>query len=626
MAMDRTVKAWVLALTSVASFMVALDALVVATALSTIRRDLGASIETLQWTMTAYNLSFAVLLLTGAALGDRFGRRRMFGAGLGLFVAASAACALAGSAGWLIAGRAVQGAGAALVMPLAMALLSATFPREERGKALGLFSGVTGLALIAGPVVGGAVAEGLAWPWIFWLNVPIGLVAIPLVHRRIPESVGPGSVIDSVGVVLVTGAALGGVWGLMRGNGAGWASIEVVGALAAGILLALAFVAWEQRVAQPMVPLRFFEARAFSSGIAASFLFYAAMYGSLFLFPQFLQTVHGQGPLGAGLRLLPWTATLMVVAPIAGGLVNRLGERRLVVVGLLAQAVGMAWIGRIAAPDLPYARLVVPLIVAGSGVSMAMPAAQNAVLSAVATPEIGKASGIFNMFRFLGGVFGIAIAVVVFAATGGVDSPEAFTAGFDAAIAVAAGLSLLGTVAALWLPGQGGKALGDGPARAQGEGASRGRARRTGKGEAERGDAMPSTHEMLAAAYDAFNVRNLDAVLALMHPDVNWPNGLEGGRLRGRTEIREYWSRQWDRIDPRVEPVRFEDDEFGRAVVQVRQVVRDLAGHILTDEIVEHLYTIHAGLIERMDIRMPGTRPAQAAPSGSPRAAPGSLA
>ncbi len=416
--------------------------------------------------MNAYNLSFAVLMLTGAALGDRFGRRRLFVTGLGVFVAASAACALAASAAWLIAARAVQGAGAALVMPLAMALLSAAFPRGEHGKALGFFSGVTGLALIAGPVVGGAVAEGLAWPWIFWLNIPIGLVAMPLVHRRIPESFGPGTALDIPGVVLVTGAALGAVWGLIRGNGAGWDSLEVVGALAAGVLLALAFVAWEQRAAQPMVPLRFFGARAFSSGIAASFLFYASMYGTVFLFPQFLQAVHGQGPLGAGLRLLPWTATLMVVAPIAGGLVNRLGERRLVVVGLLAQAVGMAWIGRIAAPDLAYIRLVPPLIVAGAGVSMAMPAAQSAVLNAVAAPEIGKASGIFNMFRFLGGVFGIAIVVVVFAATGGVDSPEAFNAGFVAAIGVTAALSLFGAVAGLWQPARHVAGLGDARAKA----------------------------------------------------------------------------------------------------------------------------------------------------------------
>jgi EmrB/QacA subfamily drug resistance transporter len=452
----RFAKRWVLVLTSVASFMVALDALVVTTALSTIRLDLGASIEALEWTVNAYNLSFAVLLLTGAALGDRFGRRRMFAAGLALFVAASAACALAGSIGFLIAARAVQGAGAALVMPLAMALLSAAFPGEERGRALGIFSGVTGLALIAGPIAGGAIAGGLPWQWIFWINLPVGFVAIPLVLRRIRESVGlvggPGAGLDIGGLVLVTGAALGVVWALMRGNSVGWASLEVVSSLAAGVVLAAIFVAWQLRARSPMVPMRLFRSRAFSSAIAASFLFYAAMYGTLFFLPQFLEVAQGHGPLGVGLRLLPWTATLFLFAPLGGGLVNRIGERPLVVVGLGLQAAGMAWIGLIAGPDLAYANLIVPLVMAGAGVSMAMPAAQNAVLSAVAAPEIGKASGIFNMSRFLGGVFGVAVQVAVFAATGGVGSPQQFSVGFVAAIAMAAVLSLLGAVAGLWLP------------------------------------------------------------------------------------------------------------------------------------------------------------------------------
>ena len=449
---DRATGTWVLALASIGSLMAALDAMVVATALSAIRADLDASIEALEWTVNAYNLSFAVLLLTGAALGDRFGRRRMFVAGLALFVAASVACALSGSAAWLIAARAVQGAGAALVMPLAMALLSAAFPPEERGKALGIFSGVTGLALIIGPVLGGAIAEGVSWQWIFWLNVPIGCLVIPLARRRIAESFGPGTAIDVPGVVLVTGAALGLVWGLMRGNEAGWASPEVGAALAGGLLLAAGFIAWELRAGQPMVPMRFFRSRAFSSGIGASFLFYAAMYGVVFFLPQFLQSAQGHGPLGAGLRLLPWTATLFVVAPIAGRLINRLGERPLIVVGLTLQAIGMAWIGLTAAPDLPYAALVAPFIVAGAGVSMAMPAAQNAVLSAVAKAEVGKASGAFNMFRFLGGVCGIAIAAAAFVGTGGFDSAPAFSAGFSAAIGVCAALSLAGAVAGLWQP------------------------------------------------------------------------------------------------------------------------------------------------------------------------------
>ena len=449
---ERALKAWVLALTSVASLMVALDALVVTTALGTIRLDLDASIEALQWTMNAYNLSFAVLLLTGAALGDRFGRRRMFVAGLSIFVVASAACALAGNAGSLIAARAVQGAGAALVMPLAMALLSAAFPPQERGKALGIFSGVTGLALIAGPVVGGAVAESIAWQWIFWINIPIGLIAIPLVRSRIPESRGPCTGIDVPGVVLVTGAALGLVWGLMRGNDAGWASPEVAAALVASFLLAIAFVVWELRASAPMLPMRLFRLRAFSSGNAANFLYSASLNGAVFFMAQFLQTAQGHGPLGAGLRLLPWTATLFVFAPIAGTLVNRVGERSLIVSGLIMQSIGMAWIALIAAPGLAYATMVAPLIIAGAGVSMAMPAAQNAVLSSVSQTEIGKASGTFNMLRFLGGVSGIAIAVAVFVGNGSFGSPQAFSAGFVPAIGISAVLSLLGAVAGMWQP------------------------------------------------------------------------------------------------------------------------------------------------------------------------------
>jgi EmrB/QacA subfamily drug resistance transporter len=450
----KSARVWVLALTAAASFMVALDALVVTTALSTIRLDLGASIEALEWTVNAYNLCFAVLLLTGAALGDRFGRRRMFAVGLAIFVAASAACALTGNVGWLIAARAVQGAGAALVMPLAMALLGVAFPRDERAKALGIFSGVTGLALIAGPVVGGAVAGGLTWQWIFWINIPIGLGLIPLVLARIPESAGSDARLDMRGLALVAGASLGVVWGLMRGNSAGWSSFEVVVALAAGALLTVAFVAWELRASEPMVPMRFFGSRAFSSGNAASFLYGASMYGTLFFVAQFLQTALGNDALGTGLRLLPWTATLLVTAPIAGALVNRLGERSLVVVGLILQALGMMWIGLIASPHLGYASLVAPMIIAGSGVSMAMPAAQNAVLGSVAAYEIGKASGTFNMLRYLGGVLGIAVAVAVFAAVGGLGSAQAFADGFVAAVRVSAGLSLAGAVAGMALPGR----------------------------------------------------------------------------------------------------------------------------------------------------------------------------
>ena len=241
--MSRRSTNWVLVLTGIGSLMAALDTLVVSTALSTIRLDLHASVEQLEWTVNAYNLSFAVLLITGAALGDRFGRRKLYAAGMALFAAASAASALAPDVGWLIAARAVQGAGSALIMPLGLALLSAAFPPEKRGAAIGIFSAITGLAVASGPLVGGAIVEGLAWQWIFWINVPIGLLAIPLVLTKMRESHGADSSLDLRGLALVTGGVLGLVWALVRGNQAGWGSPEVLGTLAVGALLIAAFVA-----------------------------------------------------------------------------------------------------------------------------------------------------------------------------------------------------------------------------------------------------------------------------------------------------------------------------------------------------------------------------------------------
>jgi EmrB/QacA subfamily drug resistance transporter len=308
---EDTMKRWVLVLTSAVSFMVALDALVVTTALPTIRQDLSASIETLEWIVNAYNLTFAMLLLTGAALGDRFGRRRMFAAGLTLFIAASAGCALAGSASTLIAARAAQGAGAALVMPLAMALLSTAFPHEQRARALGILGGATGIALIAGPVVGGAIVAGLDWRWIFWINLPIGLLVLPLIRSRIAESRGPDTALDVGGLVFAGGAALAAVSGLMRAARAGWSDPQALAMLAAGVLLTLAFAAFERRARAPMIPLRLFAARGFAAGNTAGFALYASMYGVVFFLPQFL-AAQGNDALGAGLRLLPWTATLFV--------------------------------------------------------------------------------------------------------------------------------------------------------------------------------------------------------------------------------------------------------------------------------------------------------------------------
>ncbi|WP_412515355.1 DHA2 family efflux MFS transporter permease subunit [Actinomadura madurae] len=449
--MNRT---WVLGLASAASVMVALDATVVTTALSRIRLDLGTSMEQLEWTVNAYSLSFAVLLMTGAVLGDRFGRRLVFTAGLALFTAASAACALAPDVGWLIAARAVQGAGAALVMPLAMALLSAAYPPPDRPKALGLFAGLTGLAVVGGPVIGGAVTQGLAWEWIFWLNLPIGLVVVPLVLRRVPESRGGGRAVDAAGLVLVTGAALGLVWGLVRSQAAGWGSAEVAGSLIAGVVCGVAFVAWERVARQPMLPLELFRLRGFAAGNAAGVFLYAALYGSLFFAAQYFQTGRGDRPLAAGLHLLAWTASVTVVAPLAGRLVNRVGARPPAAAGLALQAAGMGWLALAATPSVPYWQLVAPMLVAGAGVSMAMPATQTAVLNAVAPQRIGNASGVFNTGRQLGGVFGVALLALAFGRAGSYAGPDAFADGFAAATGVSAALSLAGALAALAIPGR----------------------------------------------------------------------------------------------------------------------------------------------------------------------------
>jgi EmrB/QacA subfamily drug resistance transporter len=465
---SRSTRRWVLGLAAVASFMVALDTLVVSTALTTIRADLSAGIEELEWTVNAYNLSFAVLLMTASALGDRLGRRRLLAGGLALFALASAACALAPTAGWLIAARAVQGAGAAFVMPLALTLVTHVFPAERRGAALGALQGLTGLAVAAGPVVGGAVAQGIDWSWIFWINVPIGLATVPLVLARIPESTGGDRSLDLPGLGLVTAAAVGIVWGLVRGNAAGWGSPEVVACLAGGLALLAAFVAWEARARAPMLPPALFRSRAFSVGNAGIFLTFASLFAAVFFLAQFLQTGLGNDPLGAGLRLLPWTATLFFVAPVAGVLVDRFGERPFLVGGLTLQAAGMGWITLVAEPGMSYATLVPALVVAGCGVSAAMPAVQNVVVGAAAPEAVGKAAGVNSTLRELGGVMGIAVAVAAFAGAGGYTSAQAFSDGFVAAIAVSAALSLAGALTGglLGARGRGDQVPADARARA----------------------------------------------------------------------------------------------------------------------------------------------------------------
>jgi EmrB/QacA subfamily drug resistance transporter len=448
----RPHRGWTLVLASLGVFMTALDTLVVATALPVLRLDLHARLSDLEWTVNAYNLSFACLLLTGAALGDRFGRKRMFCVGLGVFTAASAAAALSPSIGALIAARAAQGAGAAIVMPLTLTLISAAFPVEKRGAAIGLWGGITGVAVAAGPIVGGAVIEGINWHWIFWLNVPVGLILIPLAASRLTESFGPRPRLDIVGLVLAAAALLGVTWGLVRSAAVGWHTGEVIGALAAGAAMLVAFVAWERRARSPMLPLALFRLRTFSSANAVSFFMFAALFGALFLMTQFLQTGLGYSPLAAGLRILPWTAAPLLISPVAGTLADRFGNRPFMAVGLALQAIGLGWVAVIAKPGMGYAELAVALTVAGIGISLCFPTVANAVVGSVPPGEIGIASGTNSAVRELGGVLGVAVLASVFAHRGVYGSSQVFISQFKTAMWVGASFSAVGIGAALLAP------------------------------------------------------------------------------------------------------------------------------------------------------------------------------
>jgi EmrB/QacA subfamily drug resistance transporter len=425
---------WVLGLTSTAYFMVVLDSLVVITALPRMQSDLHADVASLQWTVNSYGIAFAAGIITAAALGDRFGRRRVFNLGLALFTLSSAACALAPGVGELVAARTVQGLGAAVVMPLSLTILTTAFPPERRGMIVGVYGGLAGLAVAAGPIVGGVVAERLDWHWIFWLNVPIGLVALVLGLRLLPESHGVPERLDPVGVGLVSGGVVALVWALVRASDAGWTSPEILAALAAGCTLLVAFVGWERATPVPMVPLRLFRTPAFAVGSLTTFLMTGATFGAAYLITQEFQFARGYSPISTGVRLLPFFATPMLVSPLAGALSDRIGRRPIMLSGLALQAVGYTWVAARGALATSWVELVLALLVAGIGISMALPTVPTAVLSAVTEAEMGKASGVIYMAQRLGAVFAIAIASAVFSAHGHLGDPAAVTAGFRPAL------------------------------------------------------------------------------------------------------------------------------------------------------------------------------------------------
>jgi EmrB/QacA subfamily drug resistance transporter len=450
----RSRAVWAVIITGLALFMASLDNLVVSTALPVIRVHLHAGLSGLEWTVNAYTLTFAVLLLSAAALGERFGRRRVFVTGIALFTASSAAAALAPSIGVLIAARALQGAGGAMIMPLSLTLLSAAVRPERRNAALGIWGAIGGCAVAIGPLVGGAVTSGWAWQYIFWLNVPVGLLLLPLARWRLSESRGAAAPLDLAGVALVSTGLFGVVLGLVRGNAHGWTSASVLASFVVGTLLLASFVAWELHVEHPMLDIRLFAHRGFTAVNLTALLFSFGMFGSIFFLTQFLQTVQGYSPLDAGIRVLPWTAITMVLAPGVGQLAERWGGKRLVVAGLALQATGLAWLASILTPTTPYGDMVAPFVICGIGMTLFFVPLASVVLGTLPKALEGVASGANAAFRELGGVLGIAVLGAVFSSRGGYASAQDYVSGLVPAVSVGAAVVAVGALCALALPGR----------------------------------------------------------------------------------------------------------------------------------------------------------------------------
>ncbi len=447
----RTIALAIIA-SAVPVFMATLDNLVVTTALPVIHRDLGATIEDLQWITNAYTLSFASLMLFMAGIGDRFGRRSVFVGGIVLFSAASAACALATDSGQLIAARAVQGIGAAAIMSLSLALMVGAVPERMRAAAIGIWGGVTGLGVALGPVVGGAVVQGWHWSAIFWLNVPVGLIAVPLALLALPNEFGARVRSDVAGVVLASVGIVAVVFGIVRGNDLGWSDGRILASLIGGGVLLVAFVVWESRSAAPLLPLRLFRVRAFSVANVVGLVFGFGAFGAVFLLTQFLQIVQGYDPLQAGVMTMPWTLAPMVVAPLSGLIAPRVGTRALIVSGLALLTGGVAWIALFLANDVAYVQELPGFVLAGIGMGLVFAPISTAVLAGTPAHDRAKASGTNSTLREIGVALGIAVLTAVFTGAGGVLTPLGFTDAARIAVLVGAAALALATLIALLLP------------------------------------------------------------------------------------------------------------------------------------------------------------------------------
>lgn len=441
-----------LAATGVPMFMATLDNLVMTNALPVIHLELDANVEQLQWFVNAYTLSFASLILFAVGLGDRIGRRTMFLAGIVVFTAASVLAALSTDPTQLIVARAVQGASGAAIMPLSLSLLAGAVEPRRRPLAIGVWGGIAGLGVAAGPLIGGAVVEGWSWQAIFWINVPVGILALPLALLALPNTRGARLRLDVPGVLLAGLGVLGLVYGIVRGNDAGWDSLEVIAALVAGVALLAGFLVREARTAAPLLPLRLFRDRSFGIANLVGFGFSFGMFGAVFILIQFLQVVQGASPLEAAVQTTPWTMAPMVVAPLAGFIAPRVGTRVLIVAGLLLQAAGLAWLALVMGADTAYTTMLPAFIAAGIGMGLVFAPSSTAVLANIAEADTAKASGTNSTLREIGVALGIAVMTAVFTGAGGELTPTGYVDAAVPAIVVGAAVLLVSALAALLLP------------------------------------------------------------------------------------------------------------------------------------------------------------------------------
>ncbi|MFK4759357.1 DHA2 family efflux MFS transporter permease subunit [Microbacterium sp. ZW T5_45] len=451
-AIRRRPVALVIAATSLPMFMATLDNLVMTNALPVLHREMGASVEELQWFVNAYALAFAGAILIASALGDRFGRRTVFTLGVALFGVGSLFAALSSDPGQLIAARAVQGLGAAAVMPLSLALLTGAVPVSRRPLAIGIWGGVSGLGVAVGPLVGGSIMEGWNWQAIFWINIPVAIIAIPLALLVLRNDFGARSRIDIPGALLAASGVLALVHAIVRGNDDGWDSLGVIVELVLGTVLLTAFVLWQMRAKAPLVPLRLFRDRSFSITNVIGFAFSFGTFGSVFILIQYLQVVQGATPLEAAVQTTPWTLAPMFVAPLAGMIAPRVGTRALLVPGLLLQGVALAWIAQITAPDLAYPNLIAPFILAGVGMGLVFAPSATALLATLGLVDHAKASGVNSTVRELGVALGTAVMTAIFVGAGGQLTPDLYVDAAKPAVFTGAAVVLAATVIALWLP------------------------------------------------------------------------------------------------------------------------------------------------------------------------------